>query len=73
MKRVYLAVEDGEVGAAAVALALFAVDGERGRRSGDPVHEWVTEGRRTQYDKALAAGASWAKNMPAGFSLTNGK
>lgn len=61
MKRVYL--DDDEIGAAAVALALFAVDGSKGRRVGDPIHEWITEGRRKQYEVALAAGASWAKNM----------
>lgn len=49
--------------AAAVALARFAVNAPTGRTVGDPVHEWVTEGRRKQYEDALAAGAEWAVKM----------
>jgi hypothetical protein len=56
------------VRAAAVAIARWAVDDDRGRAIGDPVHEWVTEGRRSQYERALAAGAAWAQRMPAGYS-----
>lgn len=58
MKRVFLDV--GETVPAAIALVRFAVDAPRGRRVGDPVHEWVTEGRRKQYEIALVAGAEWA-------------
>lgn len=81
MKRVYL-VNPGELfsvrgklvtnpvvlRAASVALARFAVDAPYGRGVGDPVHEWVTEGRRKQYEDALARGEAWAKAMPAGYS-----
>lgn len=48
---------------AAVALGRYAVNGPRGRGVGDPVHEWVTEGRRKQYEDALRAGAAWAIRM----------
>lgn len=48
---------------AAVALANYAVDGKHGRHPPDPIHSWVTEGRREQYEQALAAGAPWAVNM----------
>jgi hypothetical protein len=67
MKRVHLHSE-GDYRRAAVALAKFAVNGDSGRVSGDPVHEWVTEGRRTQYERALANGAAWAQRMRAGYS-----
>lgn len=56
------------VRSAAVALARYAVDDDRGRRTGDPVHDEVTEGRRAAYERAYAAGAAWARNMPAGYS-----
>ena len=56
------------VRAAAVALGRYAVDDGRGRAVGDPVHEQITEGRRLQYERALAAGAEWARKMPAGYS-----
>lgn len=46
--------------AASVELGRFAVNGDAGRGIGDPVHEWVTEGRRKQYEDALHAGAEWA-------------
>lgn len=69
MRRVYL-WEPGTgrvslplVRRAAVELATWAVDGPRGRSVGDPVHEWVTEGRRKQYETALAKGAAWAVRM----------
>lgn len=48
---------------AAVAIATWAVDGNRGRGLHDPVHEFVTEGRRAQYEKALAAKVPWALKM----------
>jgi len=67
MKRVHLSTID-DVRRAAVALATFAVDGDRGRSTHDPVHEWITEGRRAQYERALAHGYAWAKAMPAGYS-----
>lgn len=54
--------------AAATALAEFAVGAPRGRTVGDPVHEWVTEGRRLQYERAVAAGARWATSMSGGYS-----
>ena len=49
--------------AASVELARFAVNGDAGRDVGDPVHEWVTEGRRKQYEDALKAGAAWAVKL----------
>lgn len=72
MKRVYLSGAPGDIASpdvqtlrdAAVALALFAVNGDRGRDVGDPVHEWVTEGRRRQYEFAYAAGAAWTRKIP---------
>lgn len=82
MKRVYLVqpgerilTDDGFVAIdrvllrrAAKALAEFATNGSVGRSLGDPVHEWITEGRRSEYERALKQGAAWAKNMPAGYS-----
>ena len=66
MKRIHLH-NLTDVRRVAVELARWAVDdGER--KVGDPVHEWVTEGRRKQYEDALRRGASWAINMPAGYS-----
>lgn len=67
LKRVHLRNLD-EMRRASAAIALWAVDGERGRAVGDPVHDWITEGRRAQYERALAAGAQWALDMPAGYS-----
>ena len=70
MKRVYLwqpgkpEIHLPTVRRAAVALATFAVDGARGRRVGDVVHDWITEGRRTQWERAHAAGHNWAKGVP---------
>lgn len=52
-----------EVRACSAALARWATDGSRGRNLRDPVHEEVTEGRRLQYEVALAAGAAWAVSM----------
>lgn len=49
----------------ACALALYAVNGDAGRNVGDPIHEQVTEGRRRQWEEALAQGAAWAKEMLA--------
>lgn len=46
-----------------MAIARFAVDAPRGREVGDAVHELVTEGRRKQYEAALASGAPWAVRM----------
>jgi hypothetical protein len=57
----------GLVRRASVAIATWAVGGKE-RRSGDPVHEWVTEGRRKQYEDALRRGDQWAIDMPAGYS-----
>lgn len=56
---------NSEVRAAAVALTRYAVDadGAGKRASGDPVHESITEGRRLQYERALAAGQAWAVAM----------
>jgi len=55
---------------ASVAIATWAVDGKKGRPSGDPIHEWVTEGRRLQFERALAAGCKWAVqlNKTGGYS-----
>lgn len=51
----------------ACALALYAVNGDKGRDVGDPVHEEVTEGRRKQWEDARKAGARWAVDMRAGY------
>ena len=67
MRRVILRDMD-EVRGAATDLADWAVGYGLGRVSGDPVHEWVTEGRRLQYERAYAAGHSWARSMRAGYS-----
>jgi len=48
---------------AATSVAEFAAGGAAGRKTGDPVHEWVTEGRRKQYEDALTRGEEWAKKM----------
>ena len=75
MKRVHLRIPEDRgqtniiiVRHAAVSIARWAVDNERGRSTGDPVHEWVTEGRRKQYEDALRRRAQWALDMPAGYS-----
>lgn len=54
----------------AVALATWAATDEQGRprKLGDPVHEAVTEGRRSQYEAALKAGQEWARKLPGYFS-----
>lgn len=65
MKRVHL--KQSEVRAAAVALILFAVNGPLGRKPGDPVHEWVTEGRRKHFEDALRRKEPWAVAMKAGY------
>jgi hypothetical protein len=69
MKRVYL-WEPGKpeihlptLRLAARALTLFAVNGKKGRAPPDLVHEWVTEGRRTQWERAFARGDKWAVDM----------
>lgn len=67
MKQVHL-LTIGEYREAAVALARYAVNDSRGRDVGDPVHEWITEGRRTQYERAYDAGLDWAINMSCGYS-----
>lgn len=70
MKRVYLwepgtpEIHLPTVRQAAVALANFAVDGANGRRPPDAIHEWITEGRRTQWERAHAAGHRWAQGVP---------
>lgn len=48
---------------AACALALYAVDDDykKGRVSGDPIHEEVTEGRRKAWEDARKKGAEWAR------------
>ena len=48
---------------AAIAIAYNACRDGRGhnRAGGDPVHEHVTEGRRTQWEQARARGAAWAQ------------
>lgn len=56
MKRVLIRTED-QRRAASVAIAAFLVGGTVGRRPPDPIHEWVTEGRRTTNERAIAAGA----------------
>ncbi len=69
MKRVYLwqpgtpETHLPTVRAAAVALARFAVDGKHGRKTGDVIHDWITEGRRAQYERALARGDAWAVKL----------
>lgn len=50
------------------AIILLADWAARGRDLGDPVHEWVTEGRRKQYEDAVRRKATWALNMKAGYS-----
>lgn len=65
MKRVHL--DPLEVRPAAVALLRFAVNDHKGRKPGDPVHEWVTERRRKHYEDALRRGEAWAVNMKAGY------
>lgn len=56
-------IDAGVLRAAAVSIARFCVNGEVGRKVGDPVHEWVTEGRRKQYEDALRRGEAWAQKM----------
>lgn len=75
VKRVYLGAPGQQpdpelLRAAAVALAAFGVNGDRGRKVGDPVHEWITEGRRKQFELALTRGDAWAieLNRHGGFS-----
>ena len=48
---------------AACALARYATNDsfEKGRVSGDPIHEEVTEGRRKAWEDARAKGAKWAR------------
>lgn len=64
----FVAVDRGLLRQAAKALALFATNRSVGRSIGDPVHEWITEGRRSEYERALKQGAAWARNMSAGYS-----
>jgi hypothetical protein len=52
-----LVVDPSILRAAAVALANFAVDGERGRDAGDPVYDWVTENRRKENERRRARGS----------------
>lgn len=47
----------------ACALALYAVNGDKGRDVGDPVHEEVTEGRYRQWVDARARKQPWAMSM----------
>ena len=46
-----------------IRLATYAVNGDKGRDRGDPVHEEVTEGRYAQWVDAKARKASWAVGM----------
>lgn len=61
MKRVFLNPELRR--AAVCALASYACNGHAGRKTGDPIHDWITEGRRKQYEEALARGDDWAVNL----------
>lgn len=63
MKRVFLPTPE-LLRTAAVMLVLFAVNGDMGRNVGDPVHEWVTEGRRREWERAHARGDAWAQGTP---------
>ena len=47
----------------AIRLATYAVNGDKGRDRGDPVHEEVTEGRYAQWVDAKARKAPWAVGM----------
>ena len=49
-------VDESVVRATAVALGYFAVNGTTGRGVGDPVHEWVTEGRRLADEQRRSQG-----------------
>lgn len=67
LKRIYLhppggaGIDEHVLREAAVALGEFSVNGEEGRNVGDPVHEWITEGRRKQWEDARRKGAEWAQ------------
>lgn len=74
MKRVHLFAEDGEpqtfqglsvkkLADASVAIAKYLVNGYEGRGLGDPVFEWVTEGRRKQWQAAFDRGDEWAVKL----------
>lgn len=47
----------GLVWIAAVATATYLAGGSKGRSVGDPVHEWVTEGRRKANEQRRARGS----------------
>lgn len=55
---------------ASAAIGAWACNGPIGRSTGDDVHEYVTEGRRLQYEQALARGDAWAVALSktGGFS-----
>lgn len=69
MKRVHLSTTPAGatlsplVRAAAVSLALYAVAWGKGRKTGDPVHDWITENRMRDYERALAQKQPWALAM----------
>jgi len=52
MKPVYL-LNEMERRVAAVSLARYAVDDAEGRKLGDPIHEWITEGRRGRNESRM--------------------
>ena len=53
-------IDDATLRAAALNLAAFAVNGDTGRNTGDPVFEWVTEGRQSKDEKLRAQGVKEA-------------
>lgn len=57
LKATTLLVDEQLLREAAVALGRFAVNGEKGRDSGDPVHDWVTENRRKENERRRARGS----------------
>lgn len=59
MKRVQLHT-DADVRRAAVAIARWATNDDE-CKLGDPIHEWVTEGRRKQWEDARKRGDAWAQ------------
>jgi hypothetical protein len=83
VKRVHLFGQPGELTTigglsvrflqeASCAIAKFLVNGTEGRGTSpmDPVFEWVTEGRRRQFETALTRGDEWAVklNKVGGYS-----
>jgi len=56
-------LDEEELRSVAVKLALYAVNDDKGRDVGDPVHEEVTEGRTKEWEVAKRQGLSWALKM----------